>query len=147
MAVLSKASIDPTRLELEITESVLLNDSAANLAILHELRALGARIALDDFGTGYSSLSYLSRFPFDTIKIDQSFVANIANREARAIVEAVTGLGRALGMVIVAEGVETAAQLELVSKTGCDQAQGFLFSQPIPAAETSQFVANRLARI
>ena len=142
-AALTRAGIDPDRLELEITESILLNDSEANLAILHELRKLRVRIALDDFGTGYSSLSYLSRFPFDKLKIDQSFVANIANRyEARAIVEAVTGLGRALGMVIVAEGIETPGQLALVSETGCDQAQGFLFSKAVDAGEIPHLLAR-----
>jgi diguanylate cyclase (GGDEF)-like protein len=141
-AALSRNGIDPNRLELEITESVLLNDSEANLAILHELRELRVRIALDDFGTGYSSLSYLSRFPFDRIKIDRSFVANIAKREARAIVEAVTGLGRALKMVIVAEGIETPAQLALVRETGCDQAQGFLFSEPVDAEEIPPLIAS-----
>jgi diguanylate cyclase (GGDEF)-like protein len=126
------------RLELEITESVLLQNSEATLATLHELRAMGVRISLDDFGTGYSSLSYLRSFPFDKIKIDRSFVAELATREdSMAIIRAVTGLGRSLGIVTTAEGVENDAQLELLRREGCTQAQGYLFSQPRPASDVA----------
>ena len=133
------------RLELEITESVLLQNSEATLSVLHELRAFGVRISLDDFGTGYSSLSYLRSFPFDKIKIDRSFVTELATREdSMAIVRAVTGLGKSLGIVTTAEGVETDAQFDLLRREGCTQAQGYLFSPPRPAAEVETML--RLAR-
>jgi EAL domain-containing protein (putative c-di-GMP-specific phosphodiesterase class I) len=132
------------RLELEITETVLLNDSARTLAMLHELRALGVRISMDDFGTGYSSLSYLQSFPFDKIKIDQSFIRNInQNSQSRAIVHAVAGLGVSLGVSTTAEGVETLEQFELVRAEGLTQVQGFYFSKPIPAQEIPAFLATR----
>ena len=131
-AALDRSSLAPHRLELEITESVLLQNSEATLAVLHELRAFGVRISLDDFGTGYSSLSYLRSFPFDKIKIDRSFVTELATRDdSMAIVRAVTGLGKSLGIVTTAEGVETEAQFELLRREGCTQVQGYLFS---PAA-------------
>jgi EAL domain-containing protein (putative c-di-GMP-specific phosphodiesterase class I) len=129
------------RLELEITESVLLQNSEATLTTLHDLRAMGVRISLDDFGTGYSSLSYLRSFPFDKIKIDRSFVSELATREdSVAIIRAVTGLGRSLGIVTTAEGVENDAQLELLRREGCTQAQGYLFSQPRPACEVGMML-------
>ncbi|MBR0719233.1 EAL domain-containing protein [Bradyrhizobium liaoningense] len=140
---LALSGLDARRLELEITESVLLQNSEATLTILHELRALGVRISLDDFGTGYSSLSYLRSFPFDKIKIDRSFVQELSTREdSMAIVRAVTGLGRSLGIATTAEGVENDAQLELLRREGCTQVQGYLFSQPRPASD----VATMLAR-
>ena len=115
---------------------MLLQNSEATLAVLHELRGFGVRISLDDFGTGYSSLSYLRSFPFDKIKIDRSFVSELATRDdSMAIVRAVTGLGKSLGIVTTAEGVETDAQFELLRREGCTQAQGYLFSRPRPAAE------------
>jgi diguanylate cyclase (GGDEF)-like protein len=130
-----------TRLELEITETVLLIDSAATLAILHELRELGASIAMDDFGTGYSSLSYLRSFPFDKIKIDQSFVQDLSEEEGTtAVIRAAVGLGRSLGMVTTAEGVETGIQLAQLRREGCDQAQGYLFGRP----ETSEKTRSRV---
>jgi diguanylate cyclase (GGDEF)-like protein len=126
------------RLELEITESVLLQNSEATLTTLHELRGMGVRISLDDFGTGYSSLSYLRSFPFDKIKIDRSFVSELATRQdSMAIIRAVTGLGRSLGIVTTAEGVENDAQLELLRREGCTQVQGFLFSMPRPASDVA----------
>ena len=121
------------RLELEITESVLLDGTSDNLAILHDLLGLGVKIALDDFGTGYSSLSYLRSFPFDKLKIDQSFVRNIDQRDAGEIVKAIAGLGQTLGMVTTAEGVETEEQLEKMIAYGCTEVQGYLFSRPVPA--------------
>ena len=128
---LEKSGLAARRLELEITESVLLQNSEATLTTLHDLRAMGVRISLDDFGTGYSSLSYLRSFPFDKIKIDRSFVSELATREdSVAIIRAVTGLGRSLGIVTTAEGVENDAQLELLRREGCTQAQGYLFSMP-----------------
>ena len=143
-AALEASRLAADRLELEITETVLLQNSAATLAVLHELRALGIRISLDDFGTGYSSLSYLRSFPFDKIKIDRSFVSDLATREdSMAIVRAVTGLGKSLGIVTTAEGVETDAQFELLRREGCTQAQGYLFSAPRPAAEVEQILVER----
>ena len=138
---LDKSGLAANRLELEITESVLLQNSEATLTTLHDLRAMGVRISLDDFGTGYSSLSYLRSFPFDKIKIDRSFVSELATREdSVAIIRAVTGLGRSLGIVTTAEGVESDAQLELLRREGCTQAQGYLFSQPRPASEVEMML-------
>ncbi|MCK1742667.1 EAL domain-containing protein [Bradyrhizobium sp. 139] len=135
---LAASGLAARRLELEITESVLLQNSEATLTTLHELRAMGVRISLDDFGTGYSSLSYLRSFPFDKIKIDRSFVSELATREdSMAIIRAVTGLGRSLGIVTTAEGVENEAQLELLRREGCTQAQGYLFSKPRPASDVA----------
>lgn len=129
---LLSSGLSAKRLELEITETVLLNNSVDTIAILHELRELGASIAMDDFGTGYSSLSYLRSFPFDKIKIDQSFVRDLSEEENTiAVVRAAIGLGRSLGMVTTAEGVETHGQLTQLRREGCDQAQGYLFSHPV----------------
>ncbi|MGY4623107.1 bifunctional diguanylate cyclase/phosphodiesterase [Bradyrhizobium sp. USDA 4486] len=137
-AALAASGLSARRLELEITESVLLQNSEATLTTLHELRAMGVRISLDDFGTGYSSLSYLRSFPFDKIKIDRSFVSELATRQdSMAIIRAVTGLGRSLGIVTTAEGVENDAQLELLRREGCTQAQGYLFSKPRPASDVA----------
>jgi diguanylate cyclase (GGDEF)-like protein/PAS domain S-box-containing protein len=133
------SGLDPRRLELEITESVLLRDSAATLATLHELRDLGVRISMDDFGTGYSSLRYLRSFPFDKIKIDQSFVQEmLSNAECAAIIDAVIGIGRRLGIVTTAEGVETEAQLRRLIEEGCDMAQGYLIGRPEPAGRAGR---------
>ncbi|UFW75825.1 MULTISPECIES: EAL domain-containing protein [Bradyrhizobium] len=137
-AALEEAGLEARRLELEITESVLLQNGEATLTTLHELRAMGVGISLDDFGTGYSSLSYLRSFPFDKIKIDRSFVSELATRaDSMAIIRAVTGLGRSLGIVTTAEGVENDAQLELLRREGCTQAQGYLFSKPRPACDVA----------
>lgn len=128
------------RLELEITESALLEGSEAVLSTLHQLRALGLRTALDDFGTGYSSLSYLRSFPFDKLKIDQSFVREMtSNPDCMAIVIAVLSLAHDLGMTTTAEGVETEEQLELLRRTGCTEVQGFLFDRPRPAGEIQRW--------
>ncbi|HEY6259628.1 MAG TPA: EAL domain-containing protein [Xanthobacteraceae bacterium] len=133
---LAHSGLAPTRLELEVTETVLLQEDARNIAILHQIKNLGVSIVLDDFGTGYSSLSYLRLFPFDKIKIDQSFVREMPYRaDCAAIVCAIASLGRELNMVTAAEGVETREQLELVRAAGCKQAQGFLFSRPCPASQ------------
>ena len=124
------------RLELEITESVLLADVASNVELLHKLRALGVRIAMDDFGTGYSSLSYLRAFPFDKIKIDRSFLKDLAaSKDNMAIIKAVAGLGASLGMATTAEGVETQEQLDIVRRLGCDEIQGYFYSKPQPASD------------
>ena len=127
------------RLELEITETVLLHDSEATLAVLYRLREIGVRIAMDDFGTGYSSLSYLQRFPFDKIKIDRSFVKNMVdNASSLNIVRAVATLAAGLGVTATAEGVETQEQLDAIRAEGCNEMQGFLLSKPVPADEVEQ---------
>jgi len=129
-------SLDPTQLELEITESVFMADADGALAQLHRLRSLGVRVALDDFGTGYSSLAYLRRFPFDTLKIDRSFVNEVLLRkDARAIVHTIAQLATTLGMRTVCEGVETAQQLAAVAEAGCHEVQGYLVSRPRPLAD------------
>ena len=131
-AALRKSGLPPSRLELEITESLLLADNEPTLDTLHRLRALGVRISMDDFGTGYSSLSYLRSFPFDKIKIDRSFMRDLGvTADSLAIVKAVIGLGQSLGMDTTAEGVETEEQLAAVRAQGCDEVQGFLFSRPL----------------
>jgi diguanylate cyclase (GGDEF)-like protein/PAS domain S-box-containing protein len=143
VSALAVSGLRPDRLELEITESVLLADSETNLAILHQLRALGVRIAMDDFGTGYSSLSYLRTFPFDKIKIDQSFVRELGiSAHCAAIVRAVIRLGIDLGITTVAEGVETAEQRDHLQREGCDEMQGYLFSRPVPLAELKPMLTS-----
>jgi EAL domain-containing protein (putative c-di-GMP-specific phosphodiesterase class I) len=136
MDVLKQTGLPPTRLELEITETLVLEKSSQVLATLHALRALGVRISMDDFGTGYSSLSYLRNFPFDKLKIDQSFIRDLAaNREAQAIVRSIISLGKGLGVTITAEGVETEAEFRCLRAEGCHEGQGYLFSRPRPNAE------------
>lgn len=140
---LKATGLPADRLKLEITESVLLQDTPATLKILHRLQSLGLSISLDDFGTGYSSIGYLRSFPFDTIKIDRSFIRDLGvNRDALAIVHAIVDLGRALGMSIIAEGVETPDQLSALQQEGCDEVQGYLFSPPVPAAEVPDLIAQ-----
>jgi EAL domain-containing protein (putative c-di-GMP-specific phosphodiesterase class I) len=135
-AALGSSGLSPQRLELEITETAMLHDTEATLATLNQLKSLGVSISMDDFGTGYSSLSYLRKFPFDKIKIDQSFIRGLnAEDESVAIVRAVMGLGTSLGMLTTAEGVETMEQLRTLRAEGCREAQGFLFSPPVPAGE------------
>jgi EAL domain-containing protein (putative c-di-GMP-specific phosphodiesterase class I) len=148
VGALAASGLDPTRLEIEITETVLLHNKDATLAVLHQLRALGIRIAMDDFGTGYSSLTYLQCFPFDKIKIDRSFVKDITeNSGSLNIVRAVAALARGMGMMATAEGVETREQLEQITSEGCTEMQGFLFSQPIPAHEIERlFLSGYEAR-
>ncbi|WP_237482847.1 EAL domain-containing protein [Lichenibacterium dinghuense] len=133
---LATSGLEPSRLELEITETALLSEADATKEALHALRRLGVRIAMDDFGTGYSSLSYLLSFPFDKIKIDQSFVRDLETRsEAGTLVRTMVQLGRSLGMRVTAEGVETERQLEQLRRDGCDEIQGYLFSRPVPVGE------------
>jgi diguanylate cyclase (GGDEF)-like protein/PAS domain S-box-containing protein len=141
---LAQSGLHAQRLELEITESVLLYNAESTLAMLHQLRALGVSISMDDFGTGYSSLSYLRSFPFDKIKIDRSFVHNVAqNEDSMAIVRAVTGLGSSLGMATTGEGVETMEESSYLKSQGCTEAQGFLFSKPGPANEVPEMLLKR----
>ena len=133
---LQETGLEPHRLELEITEGVLLHDTEATLATLRRLKDLGVRIAMDDFGSGYSSLGYLRRFPFDRLKIDRNFVQDLgSSTDAGAIVQAMIGLGRSLGMPAIAEGVETQAQVDLLRLEGCAEAQGFFFGRSMPGAE------------
>ncbi|WP_027516014.1 bifunctional diguanylate cyclase/phosphodiesterase [Bradyrhizobium sp. WSM1417] len=147
ISALANSGLSPKRLELEITESVFLAETEANLAILHKLRELGVSISLDDFGTGYSSLSYLRSFPFDKIKIDRSFVKDLAKRsDCVAIVRAISGLGRSLNITTTAEGVETTEQLDWLRAEGCNEVQGFLFSGARPAAEVEQLLRRFGAR-
>jgi len=134
ISALAASGLPADRLELEITESSLLQNSEATLGMLYQLRELGVRIAMDDFGTGYSSLSYLQSFPFDKIKIDRSFVKDITDGVGSLnIVRAVTAMARGLGMTTTAEGVETPEQLEMIRAEGCTEMQGFLFSKPLSA--------------
>jgi EAL domain-containing protein (putative c-di-GMP-specific phosphodiesterase class I) len=142
-AALRDSGLSPGRLELEITETVMLQDTAATLTTLHELRALGVCIAMDDFGTGYSSLSYLRKFPFDRIKIDRSFINEIdKDHDCDAIVRAVTTLGHELGMATTAEGVETHDQLTALALAGCTDVQGYLFSRPVPEAAIAELLRS-----
>jgi diguanylate cyclase (GGDEF)-like protein len=136
IGALATSGLRPGRLELEITETVLLADTEATLAVLHQLRGLGVRIAMDDFGTGYSSLSYLQTFPFDRIKIDRSFVKGVAEDIGSLnIVRAVAALAKGIGMATTAEGVETQEQLDAVKAEGCTEMQGFLFSRALPSRD------------
>jgi EAL domain-containing protein (putative c-di-GMP-specific phosphodiesterase class I) len=123
---------------------VLLQDEANTLATLHQLRDIGVQISMDDFGTGYSSLAYLRNFQFNKIKIDRSFVRDMLTRkDCRAIVHAVVGLARSLGIATIIEGIETKEQLEMVQADGCDLGQGYLFSKPMPEREVAAFLATR----
>jgi diguanylate cyclase (GGDEF)-like protein len=141
---LAMSGLAAGRLDLEITESVLLQDEANTLTILHQLRDIGVQISMDDFGTGYSSLAYLRNFPFDRIKIDRSFVRDmLVRKDCRAIVRAVVGLARSLGITTIIEGIETKEQLESAQADGCDLGQGYIFSKPMPEREVAAFLAKR----
>ena len=145
-SALRASGLRPERLEVEVTETVLVKDADAALAILSAIRGLGVRIALDDFGTGYSSLSYLRQFPFDKIKIDRSFVKDLdSRRDSQIIIQAIRDIARGLDMTITAEGVETARQAELLRMTGCQELQGFLFSRPRQAGDLRPLLLSRLA--
>jgi EAL domain-containing protein (putative c-di-GMP-specific phosphodiesterase class I) len=140
---LAAARLPARRLEVEITEAVLLQDDEAVVTMLHRLRALGVRVAMDDFGTGYSSLSYLRSFPFDKIKIDRSFINDLdRNRDSAVIIKAIASLGSSLGIETTAEGIETEEQLEIVRRAGCTEMQGYLASRPVPAAEVPDLIAR-----
>jgi EAL domain-containing protein (putative c-di-GMP-specific phosphodiesterase class I) len=137
------SGLDPKRLDIEVTESALLADNEMTLGMLGELRRLGVRISLDDFGTGYSSLGYLRAFPFDKIKIDRSFVNDLASRnDSLAIIKAVIALGRSLGISTTAEGVETEEQFDLVRLEGCTEVQGYIFSPPLPASAIAELLSE-----
>jgi diguanylate cyclase (GGDEF)-like protein len=144
MNALAQSGLPAKRLELEITEAVLLADTKSTLETLHRLRNSGVRIAMDDFGTGYSSLSYLRSFPFDKIKIDQSFLHDLPfNAGSRAIIRAVVGLGRSLGMTTACEGVETQEELDYLKREGCTEAQGYFFSKPKPAGDLLELLSQQ----
>jgi len=149
-SALNDSGLDPRRLVLEITETVLLQNNSAVLDTLHQIRDLGVKISMDDFGTGYSSLSYLRKFPFDKIKIDRSFIRELGKKDdCRAIIRAITRLASSLGMVTIAEGVETNEQLEILRIEGCTQVQGFLLSAPTSAREIVKLLrpASSRARV
>jgi EAL domain-containing protein (putative c-di-GMP-specific phosphodiesterase class I) len=140
---LAASGLPPDLLELEVTESVLLQNSSGTLKTLHQLHELGVRISMDDFGTGYSSLSYLRSFPFDKIKIDQSFVRDLSfSQDATAIIRAITAMGTSLGIRTTAEGVETEQQLNQLRAEGCSELQGYLFSRPIPPEDVPALIVQ-----
>ena len=142
-AALAETGVRPEHLELEVTESLLMDDIDGAIATLTELRDLGVAVSLDDFGTGYSSLSYLRRFPLATLKIDRSFVTGVASDpEDAAVVDAIIALARGLGLHVTAEGVETAEQLHYLARHGCDEIQGYYFSPPRPAADITRLLAD-----
>jgi len=144
---LAQTGIDPQCVELEITESVLMRNADTTIMTLQALKSMGVKISVDDFGTGYSSLSYLRRFPIDILKIDRSFSSEvISDVESAAIVQAIGALARGLGLVTVAEGVETAEQLDFFRQQNCDRVQGFLFSAPRSVADITELLDARLAR-
>ncbi len=143
VSALASSGLPAHRLEIEITEGVLLQESERTLQVLHRLRALGVRVSMDDFGTGYSSLSYLRSFPFDKIKIDRSFVNDLSAKPGGdAIIRAIAGLGKSLGMTTVAEGVETADQMLRIRAEGCTDVQGYLISRPVPADDLLKLFAE-----
>lgn len=144
MSELANAGLPPSRLDLEITEGALMAETDAVIATLRQIKELGIKVSMDDFGTGYSSLSYLQKFPFDKIKIDQSFIRRLETcADSAAIVRAVTALGESLGIMIIAEGVETESQLLQIAADGCRQVQGYLTGRPVPAAEMAAFFQNQ----
>ncbi len=148
-AILQETGLAPAYLELELTESVLMQDAEATTSVLKALKAMGVRLAIDDFGTGYSSLSYLKRFPIDTLKIDQSFMRDIShattNSDDAAIVAAVVGMGKSLNQCVIAEGVETREQMAFLQAQGCGQGQGFYFSEPVTADEVVALLRSGIA--
>jgi EAL domain-containing protein (putative c-di-GMP-specific phosphodiesterase class I) len=144
--ILNDTGLDPHKLELELTESVLMHDTKPTMLILHALKDLGVQIAVDDFGTGYSSLSYLRHFPIDALKIDQSFVKDINRSGGEAIVSAVIAMGRSLKHRVVAEGIETRQQLDFLQSHNCAEGQGFYFGRPMVADDFAVFHADEQAR-
>src|SRR6202044_2745772 len=138
--------VEPTAINLEITENVTMGDAPRTIRVVKELKKLGLRFSIDDFGTGYSSLSYLGRFPMDTLKIDRSFVSNLkSNPENREIVRTIIGLARNLGMDVVAEGTETQEEVCYLKSLTCDYAQGYLFSRPLDGERAQALVAEKRA--
>jgi EAL domain-containing protein (putative c-di-GMP-specific phosphodiesterase class I) len=137
---LESSGLDARYLDLEVTESIMMNDVESVIPTLHKLKALGIQLSLDDFGTGYSSLSYLQRFPLDTLKIDRAFVANMHNREGAALVQAIIAMARSLDLNVIAEGVETEEQAKFLAENQCGMLQGYLFSRPLPADKLAELL-------
>lgn len=143
---LEGANVSPSLLELEVTESMLMDDRATTFGTMSTLKSMGLRLSIDDFGTGYSSLAYLKRFPVHALKVDRSFVKDMPHAEDdSAITSAIIAMAHSLRLEVVAEGVETTEQLNYLNMRHCDYAQGYLISRPVPAAALSQFVRDRLA--
>ncbi|NES98735.1 MAG: EAL domain-containing protein, partial [Desertifilum sp. SIO1I2] len=141
LKILQSTGFNPKYLELEVTESVLVQHVSSTIQIMNDLKALGIQISVDDFGTGYSSLIYLKQFPFDTLKIDQRFVRNLtADSRDAAITLAIIQMAHSLNLKVIAEGVETDAELAVLRQNQCDAIQGYLFSRPIPASEFEVFL-------
>ena len=141
-AILASTGIDPTRLDLELTEGVLIQDAEQAEAVIMELRALGIGMGLDDFGSGYSSMIYLRRFAFDKVKIDRAFLQSLeTSGEGAIILEYIVSLGHALGLTVTAEGVEQCEQVEFLKKLGCDELQGYFFAPPLSAREIDERVS------
>jgi EAL domain-containing protein (putative c-di-GMP-specific phosphodiesterase class I) len=141
---LRESGVDPCCIELEMTESVAMEDAETTITLLQQLKALGVHLAIDDFGTGYSSLGYLQRFPVDVLKIDRAFVAGLRPDNAHAsIVDAVVSLGHALGLTVVAEGMETAEESHQVHALGCDLAQGYYFAKPLPREQAEAYIRRQ----
>jgi EAL domain-containing protein (putative c-di-GMP-specific phosphodiesterase class I) len=145
--ILTESNYPPELLDIEITESTAMHNADVSLAVMNRLRSMGVRISIDDFGTGYSSLSYLKRFPIDTVKIDQNFVRDLSDvSNDGAIITAVISMARALNLRVVAEGVETEAQLDFLRRENCEVVQGFLHSRPVSAAEFESSLRARIVR-
>jgi EAL domain-containing protein (putative c-di-GMP-specific phosphodiesterase class I) len=143
VAILAETKLVPTSLKLEITESAVMENVETAINMLNQLRALGVQLAMDDFGTGYSSLSYLHRFPINTLKIDRSFITQmVENNENAEIVRTISGLAQNLGMDVVAEGVETREQLEILRGLGCKYGQGYFFSRPLDPLSAEAFTCE-----
>ncbi|MDP5211755.1 EAL domain-containing protein [Pseudoalteromonas tunicata] len=141
---IAEHQVEPGFIELEVTESIVMDDPTAVIAVLTELKSLGIEIAIDDFGTGFSSLSYLQKLPLDRIKIDRAFIKDIPNEDAEAIAELIIALGKKMKLHTIAEGIETQAQADYLIKAGCEEAQGFMYSKPLPSRELVQFLQNYL---
>jgi EAL domain-containing protein (putative c-di-GMP-specific phosphodiesterase class I) len=143
--ILAETGLEPDALELELTESVLINDEGIVLSVLRSLKQIGVQLAIDDFGTGYSSLSRLKNFPIDRLKIDRAFVRNIEqDSDSAAIVVAVIAMAEGMAMKVIAEGVETAGQLAFLKNMGCNEVQGYFLSKPLPSAQVEEFLMKRL---
>ena len=143
---LQNSELDASRLELELTESAIMTDAQTNIEKLQQLKALGLELAVADFGTGYSSLSYLKRFPIDTLKIDQSFVADLDTTDGAAIVDAIIALSKTLNLRVIAEGIETPEQLQYLVSHGCDLLQGYYFARPIYPEDVPDMLRQNFTR-
>jgi EAL domain-containing protein (putative c-di-GMP-specific phosphodiesterase class I) len=141
--LLAKHTLSPNYIELEITEAALMDQSGHMIDIMKKFKRLGFEFAIDDFGTGYSSLTYLSKFPIDTLKIDMSFIRNLEFSDSqRSIVKTIINLGDNLGLKVIAEGVETRAQYDILARLGCDSIQGYILSRPLDARDVDTFIVN-----